>query len=289
MRACLVFGWLVIACGCADGEPASFTDVRAPIPVADPSFVDLITPDFMVEPGHEVIACFYLDNPHGRFGTDRMETVQGGGAHHIAFRRATTRRPDGTFEDCTDDQEALSLGDLFLGGELPVHGWATEIPADAQLVVETHYQNATDLPLLARDVIRVRRVADADVTRWIAPMHLKTYDLAVPPGVSTLRFDCTVPRASSLFQFWGHQHESGRRVRVELDAEPLYDAVWGRDPVVSGDLAAPVALAAGSRLRVTCDWDNTTGRELRFPDEMCAFGGHVEGGELSCVGDSFTP
>ena len=263
------------------------TDLRAPVPAADPSFVDLVTPDFTIEPGTEVIGCFYLDNTHGRFGTDRIETVHQG--HHIAFRHATAHRPDGTFEDCTGDQEALSLGDLFLGGALPVEGWATAIPADAQLVVETHYQNATDRPLLARDVIRVHRIADDEVTRWVAPMHLKTYDLTVPPGASSLAFDCTVPRALSLFQFWGHQHENGRRVRVLLDGAPLYDVTWGVDPLVAGDLAAPIALAAGSRLRVTCDWDNTTGRALGFPDEMCAFGGHVEGGELSCVGDSFTP
>lgn len=280
---------VVIAWGCAGSEPVTVTDVRAQVPTADPSFVDLITPDFTIEPGQERVGCYYVDNAHGRFGTDRIETAQGLGAHHIAFRHATTRRPNGTFEDCTGDQEALSLGDLFLGGALPVPGWATEIPADAQLVVETHYLNATDVPLLARDVIRVHRVVDADVTRWIAPMHLKTYDLVVPPGRSTLAFDCQVTRAVALFQFWGHQHENGRRVRVELDGRPLYDATWGTDPLVAGDLAAPIAIAAGSRLRVTCDWDNTTGGELRFPDEMCAFGGHVEGGELSCVGDSFTP
>ncbi|MEJ7601532.1 MAG: hypothetical protein WKG01_26745 [Kofleriaceae bacterium] len=282
---------LVIACGCTDlPAPIEVTDVRMPVPAADPRFVDLVTPEFTVEPGHELVACLYLDNAHGRFGTDRIEARQGNGGHHIAFRRATERRPAGTFEHCTGDQEALALGDLFLGGgALPVAGWAVEIPADAQLVVETHYLNATDLPLLARDVIRVHRVPDAEVTRWVHAMHLKTYDLDVPPGVSTLAFDCRVPTDLSLFQFWGHQHERGRRVRAELDGAELYDATWGTDPLVWGALDAPLAIAAGSQIRIACTWDNTTGHALRFPDEMCAFGGYVEGSELSCVGDSHTP
>src|SRR5205823_13365153 len=87
----------------------------------------------------------------------------GAGNHHIAFRRATTPRPDGTFELCTSsaDQTTLDLDDIFVGGGSQPTGWAVQIAADAQFVVETHYINATDKPLLARDVLRVHRAAGA--------------------------------------------------------------------------------------------------------------------------------
>lgn len=274
-----------------DTAPA-FLDVRVPIPAPDPSFVDMVSPDLVIEPGREAIYCYYMNNPIGRFGSDHAEAKQGMGGHHIAFRHASTHRPDGSFEDCTGDQEALQLGDLFVPTELPA-GWAAEIPADAQLVLEMHYQNAGELPLLARDVIRIHRMPDDQITRWVHAMHLKIYDLVVGPGETTRVFTCTVPQDLALYTFWGHQHGLGKRQQVEVTppgAAPysLYDVTWGSDPLVWGSTANPVMLAAGSQVTVSCTW-NPAGQVLRFPDEMCAFGGFVEGEEFSCAPPSYAP
>jgi hypothetical protein len=261
-------------------------DVRVPIPAADPSFIDLISPDLRIEPGHEAIYCFYVSNTAGRFGSDRVEAVQGAHGHHVAFRRASQHRPDGTFEDCTSDQEALQLGDLFVGGDLPA-GWASEIAADAQFVLEMHYQNSGEIPLVARDVIRIHKLPDAQITKWVHPMHLKIYDLVIGPGESTRSFECTVPQDLALYQYWGHQHGLGKRFDVEITPpgeapRPLYSVVWGVDGTVWGTTASALALTTGTKLRVTCTW-NPAGRTIRFPDEMCAFGGIVEGAEFSCA------
>ena len=267
-------------------------DVRVPVPAPDPSFVDLVSPELVIEPGHEAIYCYYKDNPIGRFGSDRIEARQGTGGHHIAFRHASTHRPDGAFEDCTRDQEARQLGDLFVPTDFPA-GWAGEIPADDQLVLEMHYINVGELPLLARDVIRVHRLPDAQITRWIHAMHLKIYDLIVGPGETTLAFRCTVPADLSLYTFWGHQHGLGKRQSVVVTPPggapgSLYDATWGIDPLVWGSTTQPVKLAAGAQVEVTCRW-SLAGEVLRFPDEMCAFGGFVEGPEFSCAPASYTP
>lgn len=274
-----------------DAGPAA-VDVRVAIPAPDPSFVDLISPDLVIPPGREAIYCYYRDNPIGRFGSDRSELRQGMGGHHIAFRHASTHRPDGTFEDCTADQETLQLGDLFVPTDFPA-GWAAEIPAEAQLVLEMHYINAGEQPLLARDVIRIHRLPDAQITRWVHAMHLKIYDLVIGPGATTLGFSCTAPADLALYTFWGHQHALGRRQTVEVTPPggapySLYDATWGVDPLVRGSTAQPVMLAAGSQLAVTCAW-NPAGQVVRFPDEMCAFGGFVEGPEFSCAPPSHAP
>ncbi len=260
--------------------------MRVAIPTPDPSFIDLVSPELRIEPGREAIYCYYTNNLAGRFGTDRVEATQGTGGHHVAFRRASVPRPEGAFEDCTTDQEGLQLGDLFVGANLPA-GWASEIPADAQFVLEMHYQNSGDVPMLARDVIRIHRMPDAQITKWVHAMHLKIYDLVIGPGESTRSFECTVPQDVSLYQYWGHQHGLGKRFDVEITppgeaARPLYNVVWGVDGTVRGDTTAPVLLPAGTKLHVRCTW-NPAGRTLRFPDEMCAFGGIVEGAEVSCA------
>jgi hypothetical protein len=274
-----------------DAAPA-MVDVRVPVPAPDPSFVDLVSPELVIEPGHEAIYCYYKDNPIGRFGSDRAEFKQGMGAHHLAFRHASTHLPDGTFEDCTNDQEGRQLGDLLVPTDFPP-GWAAEIPADAQLVLEMHYINAGDLPLLARDVIRVHRLPDAQITRWIHAMHLKIYDLIIGPGETTLAFACTVPADLSLYTFWGHQHALGKRQSVEVTPPggapySLYDVTWGIGSLVWGSTTQPVQLAAGAQVVVTCQW-GVAGQVFRFPDEMCAFGGYVEGPEFSCAPASYTP
>lgn len=278
--------------GPAPGPP-EVTDVRVPIPAPDPSFVDVISPDLSLEPGQEAIYCFYLDNPIGRFGTDRLVVPDAVTRHHVALRRATQRRPHGTFEDCTHDQEDLQLGDLFVGSDLPA-GWAAEIPADAQLVLEMHYLNTTDLPLLARDVIRMHRVPDAEIAHWVHALHMKTYDLIVPPGDSARAFDCTTATDVTLYEHWGHQHYAARRFAAEITrpgapAETLYTAEWGVDPAVRGSLSAPIPIPAGTRFRITCEWTNATGRPITFPEEMCAFGGIVEGAEISCAAPTVAP
>lgn len=55
-----------------------------------------------------------------------------------------------------------------------------------------------------------------------------------------------------------------------------------------GSTTQPVKLAAGAQVEVTCRW-RLAGEALRFPDEMCAFGGFVEGPEFSCAPASYTP
>lgn len=290
---------LLAMIGCAGREPPAadappaITDVRVAIPARDPSFVDLISPELTIAPGHEAIYCYYASNPIGRFGSDRVEATQGAGGHHIAFRHASAHRPEGTFEDCTNDQEARQLGDLLFGTPLPP-GWAAEIPADAQLVLEMHYQNAGDLPLLARDVIRIHRLPDEQIARWIHVMHLKIYDLIVGPGPTARAFDCTVPEDLALYQYWGHQHGLGKRQTVAITPPAddaghlLYELTWGTDPLIQGSTTSPVMLASGTRVHVSCEW-NPSGHVLAFPDEMCAFGGFVEGPEFACAPPSYLP
>src|SRR5215510_378170 len=86
-------------------------------------------------------------------------------------------------------------------------GAALDIHADTQFVVETHYLNATDRTLLARDVLRVHRVAD--VAMWVSSMALETLDISVQPGEATLAFDCTAPHDLDVLQYWGHMHGLG--------------------------------------------------------------------------------
>ncbi len=48
--------------------------------------------------------------------------------------------------------------------------------------------------------------------------------------------------------------------------------------------ADPVTVPKGAHLQTRCTWDNTTSRELGFPDEMCAFVAFLPGGNpVTCL------
>jgi len=276
------------ACGSSTPPPSDVDDVRADLPDPDPSYLDLVTPEFTIEPGGEVIYCYYVDNTDGTFGVDGVVELTGSGNHHLALRRATDPRPNGTFETCTSsaDQRTRDLRDVFPGGGWLPPGWAVQIQPDTQFVVETHYLNATDRTLLARDVLRVHRVAD--VAMWVSSLALETLDLAVQPGEATLAFDCAAPRDLDVLQYWGHMHGLGDAFTAAVDGTTIYDvAHWQSDAV---EIDTPLHVAAGAAVHVACSWRNTTGHVVVFPDEMCSFGGFVAGLDaFTCKAASYTP
>jgi hypothetical protein len=82
-----------------------------------------------------------------------------------------------------------------------------------------------------------------------------------------------------IYEAWGHEHLLGTSFRMDLvhpDGSsacllhiPRWDFHWqGLYP-----LATPVAAHAGDRVRVTCEWDNTTSHDVHYgettADEMC--------------------
>jgi hypothetical protein len=66
------------------------------------------------------------------------------------------------------------------------------------------------------------------------------------------------------------------------------DPVWSVEWVANSNYAYrfedPLTVPKGSTLRTECTWQNTTGKELAFPDEMCAFTAFLPGGSaITCL------
>ena len=109
-------------------------------------------------------------------------------------------------------------------------------------------------------------------------------DLAIPPRADYGRtLECTAEQEMHLVSMLGHTHGYGTRVRIELlppagspgDAQMVYDEEGGdrlqfNPPVYTFSNAGGVVVPAGGRIRLTCDWMNTTADTLRVPQEMCA-------------------
>jgi hypothetical protein len=166
-------------------------------------------------------------------------------------------------------------------------GYGIKIPADMQYVLQIHYVNTGDVPILVQDVARMERIAEEDVTTWTTTLTTNSLTLEVAgDGESAQEFDCVLPEAVELLVFGGHMHEWGARfegrlgVGEELESLYLVDP-WREEfrdaPPVSLYFENPMQLAAGTVIQTSCTWSNDTGESIVFPQEMCAAFGYIAG------------
>lgn len=253
-------------------------------------FIDLHVPTAAVPAGAERLFCYYLDNPAGDVAIDYSLGEQAPGGHHLALKGGGVRRANGTFEDCTATQNSLGLHDIHFGGNLPPDG-AIRLHAGQQLVVQSHYINASDSPVEVNDVLRLHRATVTDTTRWMSALHLADDNVVVAPGDYTRTFSCAPTADTSLVMLWGHMHGMGKQFTIADGASIIYREDWqpafAADPPRLVADTAPVVFHADAPLAVSCEWMNTTGAPLAYPAEMCGVGGYVLGDTpFWCGGDS---
>jgi hypothetical protein len=269
-----------------DDVPDGVVDVRVPIPDPDPAYLDLVTPEVVIEAGQEKMYCYYLNNADAELAVSTLEALQGRYGHHIVLLTTVEPEPDGTFEDCSDRSEMWKFRSFVLPVPLP-GGHAVRVPMGLQYVMQIHYVNAGDEPILVRDVARLRKVPVAQVQTWVATMTTNKLDFSIPPGAASVSFDCTVPEPVDVLILGGHMHEHGARFSLDIgdttsSLAPFYVVdPWQpsyRDfPPVSLFFTAPHHLAAGSVIRTTCEWDNPGTTPIEFPAEMCTAFGYLAG------------
>lgn len=282
------------ACGGGDDDgsdgddvPDGVTDVRVAIPEPSDDYLDLITPDLQIEPGTEKMYCIYLENTEGDLAVDDMEALQGDYGHHIVLLTTIDPQPAGTVEDCTSQEDMWKFRSFVLpGNELPA-GHGIRIPDGMQYVMQIHYVNVSDAPILVRDVARLRRKPLGEVETWVSTLTTNSLRLALPPGASRESFDCVLPVDADLLLLGGHMHETGAKFSIEvgpsvdaLESMYLVDPwrpVYRDAPPVTLFYTQPRRVPAGTIVRTTCEWLNDTEDTLEFPAEMCASFGYLAG------------
>ena len=264
-----------LASACAGDDPVDEHALR------------LETGEFTIPIG-DSFTCFYTD-----VYSDRELSVsgagggQGIGGHHIIAYYADEPRPVG-HHPCTDEemtnlhQIAGSAGD---GGAGPISlhdDLALKVPPGKQFVLEAHYINATDGEMTVNDWVSLNLMKPEEVFSYVNYFVTNDDTFEVPPTADyTHTTYCTVMRDLDVVLTLGHMHEEGRHYQLEVmgdggTAAPqvLRSDAWepsftSHPPVTSYPVAAPLHLPAGTRLRQTCDWSNTSARTLIFPREMC--------------------
>jgi hypothetical protein len=172
----------------------------------------------------------------------------------------------------------------MLGGWVPGSG-ATRFPvntgirlrAGEVLVMQIHYNTSGRLPQADRTVTRLQYSAQPvqSVATFVA---LGQGQFSIPPNTLDVSASATMSAAANarVYGVLPHMHTLGKSIRVENTSKgqcyvniPRWDFHWQRLYFFQ----QPLQVSAQNTLKLTCTWDNFTGRTVTWgegtEDEMC--------------------
>lgn len=268
---------LLAACGAS--EPVASTRIEGNLLRVDLGRFEV--------PAGDTLTCFSTGLVTDReYAIGSALGMQDAGGHHITIY--WTEDPTEFAPRPCRDEDMLTWNFVAgTGGEpgagddqdLP-EGLAFRLPAHAHLVVQAHYINTTGAPLRVRDTLDIELLDPSAIDAYAAMFAISDGAFEIPPRTRFRRVsDCTVTQPLDVVLLLGHLHEAGtffslERLHDGAEPEMLYEQSWesryvAHPPVRRWPTDEPLQLAAGTRLRQTCEWMNTESESLLFPSEMC--------------------
>lgn len=278
--------WLA-ACGGGGGGGSADAPTGADAPSPDAGlvgFTELIGRDWAIDPGQtDVYKCVRVTVPEDVY-IQQFAVAAPLGTHHTVLT-ISSGGADGEY-DC--NAGSLDYQMLFASGvgtdtlAFP-DGVAIKVAAGSHLNLNLHLFDATDAVLSGHTAILVKAIPAAQVQQQAEMVFAGTFDIDVPSDGQphTAQGGCTLPASSKVVALWPHMHQTATHQQV------VYTPVGGSPVTVLDDdyafseqrnypQAAPIDMAAGARLDVTCTYVNDTGTGKTFGEssnsEMCFTG-----------------
>jgi hypothetical protein len=255
----------------------------------DPATGELVfrTDPVEIRAGKESYMCFSSTLDHDVV-VDGFAKGSQAFVHHIQFARTLAPEPEGLAE--CNVLFRITWLPIFLAGagasELRLdEGVGHALPKGTQLMAQLHLLNASDRDIKQQVEIRMHLSTSPNPTP-VSPWAIGSSDINLAPKqVGHAQNLCTVHGQVELVAVFPHMHMLGTQLTVEAGKsvdtlQPLYK----RDPYNFDDQHMEkfkTSLQEGDRVRVTCNYMNTTDSEAHFGesthDEMCFFIGYTIG------------
>ena len=287
---------LIVLAACS----ASSSSAPSPTGPADssdtPSASDVeISMELTVKPGEELHQCQFVTIPSDTdINVVKISHEYTKGSHHFLVYMTDLDSIPADMQgqaDCVrgDEPYMLHTRGLLYGAQSPAgsfplpEGVGFQLKAHQVLMLQAHYINPSSQPIAAKVKARFG-TAPADKIQQQAGFLL-FYDpfIFVPPkGSASSGIRCPVPNDVNLIAGFTHYHQRGRQMQVWLDpgmssqsAAPFFAT---RDWEHPEDFHGPMAIKAGSVVRIQCDFTNLDGVDVfqgpnAATSEMCVFAG----------------
>lgn len=274
--------------GCGEASTTGGTTSGGPVDdtLAAPAIgMQLVTTKTAVDAGSEKYACWSFQVPADK-GIDLVgfETqVRGAGVHHYAIFTDSSDKSKG------DDYECESMGvtwGLVTGGGLGtpgVHfpeGAAMSLPASRRLVVQLHMLNAGSEAIEVGEQRFNLVGAPPGDYKPVGLLIAGTLDINLPAHQSDMKVSggCTLTQPlENIFAVFPHMHRLGKNITTTVESGgtgapvKVSDITW--DFKDQGIYEAASSAKVGDKVTVTCTYDNTTDKDVKFGlhsgDEMC--------------------
>ena len=265
---------LAAAAGCSDGGSsgsASPGDV-----------VTLEMEPWQVAAGEDRIWCKTMKVPSDvTLDVSKFTITMPAGSHHFILYRSDSNVPDG-FGDCDGMDRTFVVGSQTYG-EFEVaypEGLALPLFAGEQLVLESHYSNASSDPITATVTVDLHTIAHDQVEDYLQTVLVPYSDFSIPPNTTGYVDGMTVPEFAgyNVLSMSSHGHKRLKRFTVDrtvagsAGTTRVYESTDWESPEIT-EFTPPLAGQSGNELRFECTWDNETNQPIGFgsttEDEMC--------------------
>jgi hypothetical protein len=298
MRGFSLVAVVLLAFGCGGTNPGGGggddTVMDAPTGSADAyvpptGFTRLIGRSWSLNAGdRDIYRCVRFTVPTDMYITE-IEAQAPLGTHHTVLSIASgpAQGPDGE-QNCS--VQTLGMVMLYASGvgtsplKFPT-GVGVKVAAGTQQHLNLHLYNASDEGLSGESAIWVKSQPTeppmlAEMV-FAGPLQLTLPIQDTTPNGTPITGTCSINQSYKLFALWPHMHKLATHQKIELlrgQDQPVvlhdkdYDfeeqTYWLQDPEIQ--------LQSGDKIRVTCMFKNTTGKQIMWGDssdeEMC-FGG----------------
>ncbi len=237
------------------------------------------TAELSVAAGEETVQCKFVAMPddRGAMAVRTTEHTYTQGSHHfLLFRTDLTEIPTGgdVLSECDEGEVSwmrnvrgvvYAAQDEKGGFQFPDRVGMSFEPGEVMLM-QSHYLNTTGSELAARIDVELELIDPAGIDEEAGIIFYYNPKISVPPmGTGSATLTCPVTSDINLAFVSSHMHKRGSGFVASTDdaaamkalGGPLYTTQeWGEPlPRVFGE-AEPLALAQGSSISYTCDFDN---------------------------------
>ncbi|APR80902.1 Hypothetical protein A7982_06249 [Minicystis rosea] len=293
------------ACGSSETTPGE---------VAQPVEYQLKT---HLDPGDEVERCQFVKAPPGGLLINRDEVHYTQGSHHVLlyetpYTDIPTTKTDGTVVDtsgvfdCSDgptngwNVSRVVAGSQNANGDSAVDlppGIAVRVPANAVLLMNAHYVNASADALDPTVSIKLHTISESEMKEEGDVLFLYNIFIKVDAqSKADARMRCPVHNDITITTAQSHMHARGVDYEARVgDAAPFYtNTSWANVPVARFEQGFKVK--AGEVLDYRCSFNNAGQQAIyqgpRSTDEMCMLIGSyypVDRATAACSADVDRP
>lgn len=286
MRALVVgFGMvaLLVAAGCTSASPASQGGTGDDDDDGQTPEVSIGIEQWQVGPGEDRLWCKTMKMPGNEgqvFDVNKIRVTMPEGSHHFILYRTTQDYADG-FGDCAE----MNGRNFITGSQTPgtfetqfPEGKAMPLFAGEQLILETHYANASTDAITASVDVDFFTIAHDKVVDYLQTLLLVYDEFEIPPTTNGYEDGYAYSEIPGINVWMMASHTHKRMTNFTAseigpsETTQVYENSDWHSPVQK-IFDPPLAGKSNTQLGFRCTWNNETDHPIHFgpttEDEMC--------------------